>query len=209
MDYLIGDLQAVVRSLDEPPVVMGASMGGMTALIAEGENPGLVRGLVLVDVVPRLEEDGVARIKAFMATGRDGFEALEDVADAIRAYNPQRPRPSSLDGLRKNVRLRDDGRWHWHWDPMFMADEDREPSRGAGPERAEAACRGIDVPTLVVRGGHSDVITPDAVRAFQALIPGAEYVEVPDAGHMVVGDDNDVFTEAVAAFLARIPPLGS
>ena len=207
MDYLVGDLRGVLSSLDEPPVVIGASMGGMTALIAEGEHPGLGRGLILVDVVPRLEERGLVRIREFMATGREGFATLDEAADAISAYNPQRPRPTSLAGLRKNLRLRDNGKWYWHWDPLFLATEDREPDRGAGPERAEAACQGIRVPTLVVRGGRSDVITPEAVRAFQELLPEAEYFEVPEAGHMVVGDDNDVFTTAVSGFLARIPRI--
>jgi non-heme chloroperoxidase len=206
-DYSLGafvsDLVAFVGTLDAPPVLVGASLGGMTALTAVGENPGLARGLVLVDVVIEVERAGVERIRDFMTARPDGYGSLEEVADAIAAYNPLRSRPRSLDGLRKNVRMGADGRWHWHWDPTFMRIDD-EPQRRIDPSRLRAAAAAVSIPTLIVRGVQSDVVSNDGLADMMARIPAATSVDVAAAGHMVAGDDNDVFATALEAFLEQV-----
>ena len=73
--------------------------------------------LVLVDMAPHIEPEGSRRIQAFMDQKPEGFDTLQEVADAIANYQPHRPRPRLLDGLAKNVRLGADGKYHWHWDP--------------------------------------------------------------------------------------------
>jgi len=201
------DVRAIAGELGRPPVVVGASLGGLAALMAEGELGPLLRALVLVDVAPRLEQDGVARIINFMATGLDGFASLEDAADAIAAYLPNRKRPRDLGGLAKNLRQRDDGRWHWHWDPRFIRRERGDPTFAV--ERMEAAARRIAAPTLVVRGRMSEVLSEDGVRALRTLIPHADYVDVAGAAHMVAGDDNDAFTSAVIDFLVTNDVIGA
>jgi pimeloyl-ACP methyl ester carboxylesterase len=205
MESLVADLVSVVAAVGEKPVVIGASMGGMTALVGEGESGGLLRALVLVDVAPSIELAGIEKITAFMRSGMDGFDSLQDVADAIAAYNPHRRPPTNLDGLRKNVRLGDDGRWRWHWDPAFIAHNSREPDRGV-MERAAFAARSIRVPTLLIRGAESDVVTAEGARELLGVIPGSRMVDVAEAGHMVAGDDNDVFCVAVEGFLRDLQP---
>ena len=202
-DGFIADLVRFVRTLERPPVLVGASLGGITALAATGENPGLASALVLVDIVVTLEPRGVARIRDFMTGRPEGFASLEDVADAIAAYNPHRPRPTNLDGLRKNVRLHDDGRWYWHWDPAFMIDGD-EPQRDIYRERLRAAAAAITVPTLIVRGLQSDVVSDAGLADIRTLIPHAQVADVNGAGHMVAGDDNDIFASTLERFLSEI-----
>ncbi|KAA1375996.1 alpha/beta fold hydrolase [Aeromicrobium fastidiosum] len=199
MSALVDDLVGVVDQLGESPVLVGASMGGMTALVAEGEHAPLARALVLVDIATRAEPAGVARIFEFMRSAPDGFASLEDVADAISAYNPHRERPKSLDGLRKNVRQGADGRWRWHWDPAFLRVPD-EPRREAHEARLDDAAQGVTVPTMLVRGKDSDVVSPEGAEHLQRLIPHA-VVREARAGHMVAGDDNDVFVSQVVDFL--------
>jgi pimeloyl-ACP methyl ester carboxylesterase len=207
-DYLLTtfaeDVRQVAAQLGRAPAVIGASLGGLAALMAEGERPAdgehVLRALILVDVAPRMEQDGVRRIIAFMETGLDGFESLEHAGDAIAAYLPHRRRPRDLAGLAKNLRQSPDGRWRWHWDPRFVRRSSGDPSFAL--ERLEAAARRIDVPTLVVRGRMSDVLSEEGVREVRALIPHAAYVDVAGASHMVAGDDNDAFTSAVIEFLA-------
>jgi pimeloyl-ACP methyl ester carboxylesterase len=135
-----------------------------------------------------------------MTAKPEGYESLEEIADAIAAYNPNRPRPKRLDGLRKNVWLGEDGRWHWHWDPAFMLITD-EPRRGIDPARLRAAATAITVPTLVVRGLHSDVVSDAGLADMLKLIPHAQVADVQGAGHMVAGDDNEVFASALEGFL--------
>jgi pimeloyl-ACP methyl ester carboxylesterase len=203
LDAFAADLVAFLQSLDRPAVLVGASLGGITAVTVAGEHPELARGLVLVDVVIEVEPAGVKRIRDFMTAHADGFSSLEEVADAIAVYNPQRKRPRTLDGLRKNVRLGHDGRWRWHWDPAFMRIDD-EPRRLVRPARLRAAAAEVHVPTLIVRGAQSDVVSDAGLADMLRRIPHAEVADVAAAGHMVAGDDNDVFAAALEQFLDRI-----
>lgn len=205
LDALVADLRAVTGRLGVSPVLVGASLGGRTALVAEGEHPGLARGLVLVDVTPRVERDGVEAIMGFLRSGLSGFASLDEAADAVSAFDPSRPRPRSTDGLRKNVRLRD-GRWYWHWDPRFVEDGTGDRPGAANPRRSELAARAVTVPTMLVRGAASQVVSVEVAEELRGLIPHAEQIDVARAGHMVAGDDNDVFATGLYAFLDRLSP---
>jgi non-heme chloroperoxidase len=201
LDAYVSDILAIIDTLERPPVLVGASLGGMTALQLAGEHPGRVAAIVLVDVVVKTEPAGVKRILDFMGGSPDGFADLDEAADAIAAYNPNRPRPKRLDGLRKNLRLGEDGRWHWHWDPAFLEIRD-EPQRHADRDRLAAAARALTIPTVIVRGARSDVVSDAGLAHMLELVPDAEVIDVQAAGHMVAGDDNDVFAERLEAFLS-------
>ena len=205
------DVAAVARQFDRPALV-GASLGGTSSLMAiHRSRPDVIaRALVLVDVAPNIEPTGVDRIRSFMHEHmHSGFASLDEVADAVAAYNPHRPRPSNLDGLKKNVRLRDDGRWYWHWDPAFMwgkheqSDETRIIEFDARAEALEDAARALEMPTLLVRGRQSDLLSEEGAAKFLGFVPHAEFADVAGAGHMVAGDANDAFNDAVVAFLQK------
>ena len=161
---------------------------------------------VLVEVPPFLQPEGAHRIREFMmARADEGFASLEEVADAISLYLPHRPRPNSLEGLRRNVRERD-GRLYWHWDPaMFRSDRDEAVQRDrlVDPARLGAAAESLRVPTLLVRGGASDVLSPQDAARFLKLVPHSEFAEVSGAHHMVAGDDNVAFESVLGDFLDR------
>jgi pimeloyl-ACP methyl ester carboxylesterase len=205
-----GDVVAVVDQLGRPPVLVGASLGGMSALLAEGTSDRTVSsGLVLVDITPRTNTEGIQRIRTFMESGLGGFDSLEEAADAIAAYTPQRTRRVNPAGLAKVLRQRD-GRWYWHWDPAFIGHGRTEvvPDRLAG--LLDVAVSNIHVPTLLVRGLLSDVVTQEGVDHFRAAMPDASVVDVAGASHMIAGDRNDVFSDAVIAFLGNeiLPTIG-
>jgi len=204
MDALVDDLVRVTGTLPGSPVLIGASMGGLTALVAAGKGRVTASGLVLVDIAPRIEPEGAARVAAFMRAHPDGFASLEDVAEAVTAYNPHRQRPASPEGLRRNVRLRD-GRWYWHWDPAFMRPRDHRPDGPFDNSRLTDAARAVAAPTLLVRGQQSEVLSADGAAELLRLIRGARSVDVRGTGHMVAGDDNDVFTREVLGFLDALP----
>ena len=195
------DLIGIAAALPAPPAVVGASLGGLAGLLAEGElAPQTAAALVLVDVGPRLEPAGVARIVAFMGARPDGFASIEEAADAVGEYLPHRPRPTDLGGLSKNLRLGVDGRYRWHWDPAFLTGA-RRPSASTHSDRLFRASARLRLPTLLVRGRESDTLSEEAAAEFLAAVPHARYADVAGARHMVTGDRNDVFANAVVTFL--------
>jgi len=201
VDFLARDVAAVLAQIGRPVTLIGASMGGLTGILAAHRaGPAVVTKLVLVDVVPRFENEGSARIRDFMTRHVHGFDTLEQAADAIADYLPHRRRPRNLDGLTKNLRHRD-GRWHWHWDPAFVTSVGDEPF--ADVDELERLTAGLSIPILLIRGKLSDVVSPAGVQHFLATVPHAEFVELPDAGHTAAGDDNDAFSDAVVAFVKR------
>ena len=197
------DLAAVAEVGNRPLALVGASLGGITALAAtcRGLN---VAALVLVDIVPKMSLKGVTRIRDFMTANPHGFASLEEAADAISAYYPERPRPKDLSGLNKNLRLHPDGRYYWHWDFRMMTDQRADPSQLIG--MLDAADWTDRVPTLLVRGMKSDIVDDDGVEDLRRRIPQLEIADIRGAGHMVAGDKNDEFNGAVIDFLRRVMP---
>jgi pimeloyl-ACP methyl ester carboxylesterase len=201
VDDLCEDTLRVLDQIGRPVALIGASMGGMTGiLVADAAGPQKVSQLVLVDVVPRYEKSGSARIRDFMFSHVHGFESLEEAADAVADYLPHRARPRSPDGLKKNLRLRD-GRWYWHWDPAFLTAPADDPF--VRVEKLEQAVINLTIPILLIRGKLSDVVSTEGVKDFLEKVPTAEFVELSHAGHTAAGDDNDAFSEAVVQFVSR------
>ena len=205
VEQFIDDALAIRATLTHPPVLVGASMGGLVGLAAQSRGAGFA-GLVLVDVTPKWEIAGMQRILDFMGAHPDGFDDHEHAASEIAAYLPhRRERKSSADLAHLLVRG-EDGRLRWHWDPRLL--HDLADSAKHQDELAEAA-RGIDVPVLLVSGGRSDLVSKETVAHFLELVPHAGHVHLPEATHMVAGDDNDAFTRAVIEFLSPRPHAGS
>jgi pimeloyl-ACP methyl ester carboxylesterase len=205
-DVMVEDLQLVVAELEiRRPVLVGASMGGITSLIAIGEKCIDSTALVLVDIASQIEPGGSARAHAFLDSYQGGFASLAEVGEAIASYQPHRSRPLNLDGLAKIVRVGDDGRYYWHWDPRRM--RTRNVDLNQRRERLEACARTLTLPTLLVRGALSDVLSEEGAKQFQEICPHTEYVNVEGAAHMVVGDRNDNFLTAVIEFLSRVVPV--
>jgi pimeloyl-ACP methyl ester carboxylesterase len=201
VETLANDVLRVIADIGRPVVLIGASMGGLTGiLVADQAGPKSVTKLVLVDVVPRFEKHGSARIRDFMFNHVHGFDTLEEAADAVAAYLPHRPKPRSPEGLKKNLRHRN-GRWYWHWDPAFLTKPEDDPHERV--EKLERAAINLKIPILLIRGKLSDVVSTEGVKDFLEKVPGAEFVELSDAGHTAAGDDNDAFSEVVVQFVNR------
>ena len=205
--------QEVTTLHGQRPVAIGASFGGLIALLTQGialsggEAPPF-RALIFVDITLRTSDEGADKIRSFMrAHAVTGFADVDEAADAVAAYMPHRPRPSSTGGLRKNLRQREDGRWRWHWDPAFMDGEHRiDSDREAVDPLLVDAARSVEEPMLLVRGGSSELVEEEHARDFLKLATDAEYVDVAGARHMVVGDANDQFSSSLVAFLDRRAP---
>lgn len=199
---LADDLLAVLAQVPGRATLVGASMGGLTALLAAEAQPERVRSLVLVDIVARAKEEGSQRIRSFMSGNVGGFATLEDAAEAIADYLPHRRRNPNPQGLRKNLRQGEDGRWYWHWDPAIMSMQGGE-HREQSQTLALRAGATLTCPTLLVYGRSSDVVDEEAIAEFQAVVPHLETRSLRDAGHTAASDVNDAFTEAVVDFCLR------
>lgn len=200
------DLVAIADALHDKPAVVGASLGGLAGLLAEGElRAGVFTSLTLVDVTPQLEPEGVAHIIGFMAAHlEDGFATTDEAAAAIGAYLPHRKQRGPSETLDRYLRKCDDGRLRWHWDPQFIAAANR-PSADSETRFANAARR-LRLPVHLIRGASSNLVSTEAAQQFLQLTPHAAYTDIAGAGHMVVGDRNDAFTEAIVRFLREQTP---
>ncbi len=214
MARFVEDLVDLAHGFDSPPAVVGASLGGLAALIGTGWRQLRIAALVLVDIAPRIELGGARRVLEFMAAHPDGFDSLDSAVEVIADYLPERDRRPTKAGLDRVLRP-DGDRWRWHWDPNVLGgiglilEGDDETAAARATEvnslLLDAASR-IDIPALLVRGRLSDVVTHEGAQEFLAAVPGAEFVDVSGAGHMVAGDRNDPFTDAVIEFLGRTHP---
>lgn len=208
------DASAVARQIARDtglkPVAIGASLGGIASLLALDDPADPVfSALCLVDIVPQMSAAGVDQVQGFMrARAAEGFASVEEAADAVAAYLPHRPRPASLDGLRRNLRHDPDGRWRWHWDPRFL-DGPRSVNFEWDEvlERLMRQAASLTVPGLLVRGAFSELVSDEAAREFLAVARTMASVDVAKARHMVAGDSNDDFIDAVVDFLGRVAPL--
>lgn len=206
------DLVAVTRQIvalhRAKPVVVGASLGGLAGMFAEGqESPGGLSALVLVDITPRMDMGGVSKIIGFMGDRvEEGFANVEEAADAISRYLPNRARPKDLSGLSKNLRLHEDGRYRWHWDPAFLKARQHNDRKLSEQVQADllAAVSNLSLPVLLIRGRNSELVSMDHVNEFLEQVPHAKFTDIQDAGHMVAGDRNDVFASAVEDFLVEL-----
>jgi pimeloyl-ACP methyl ester carboxylesterase len=209
MQQFADDLIRLAAAQPEPPVLVGASMGGLLGLLVAGEvRPSPFSALVLVDITPRWETAGVERILAFMQAHPDGFADYAEAAEQIAAYLPQRRERKSEQQLRPLLREGSDGRLRWHWDPALLAGGVVSESERYQPRLMAAAAK-VDVPVLLVSGGRSDVVSRDTVEEFLQLVPHARHVELPMATHMLAGDANDAFTRAIASFVATLDRVGA
>lgn len=197
------DLIAVAGTLGGRPHLVGASLGGLAGMMAEAYlREGTFASLTLVDITPHMEPAGVAKVMGFMSDKlEEGFATVEEAADVIASYMPHRPRPADLSGLAKNLRQSADGRYRWHWDPRFVTSVMQTRDRHS-MEDMQARLGELRLPIHLIRGRMSELVTEENAKLFLNSTPNASYTDIAGAGHMVAGDRNDAFVDAVVAFLS-------
>lgn len=201
-DYTLGALARDAAALIEacrlgPAIVLGHSMGGMVALLLAALHPELVRALVIVDVGPEISPRGTGQIRDFVARTAE-FDDPEHFIDEVARYDPFRPREHMRRTLKYNLLQRVDGKY-------VSKHDRRRVGEPFGSERVTLeGVRGLEIPTLVVRGEQSPVLEPKAAQRFAETLPRGRLVTVPACGHNVHSQNTPGFLAAVAPFLAEI-----
>ena len=198
------DIAGVVDALGlRDFTLMGLSMGGRNSFTYAANNPGKVKALVIVDAGPQNMRQGTQNIRDFVQQ-EDELDSVDAFVERVLKYNPRRS-PEQLRGsLMHNLKQLPSGKWTWKYDKAL-----RRPGRrmGSDPEtekRLWGYLAQIQCPTLVVRGGASDIIALDTADKMQAAIPGCRQATIEGAGHLVMGDSPAGFQAAVTEFLASL-----
>ena len=183
----------------EAPAIMGHSMGGMVTTTLAIKEPDLARGLVLVDVGPELSEEGTKIIGNFV-THNVEFDDLEEFLDNVAKYDRFRSREHIARTVKYNMLRRADGKYVSKVDHRFLT----TPGAPTISSPTLDDVKVIASPVLLVRGGDSNVLEPEAAQRFADALPNGELVTVPNCGHNVHSGNTPGFLDAVNPFLARL-----
>lgn len=201
VDDFAGDLIATIGQMGSPAVLVGASLGGHIAMLVAARRPNLCRALLLADVTPWIDETAGDHIRDTLRLSAAGFATVEDAAAMIGRLHGDAGQGGDPQRLRRHLRAGRDGRLYWTWDTRFLLDSNVRFGGEGGLFVAEATR--LSVPVLVMMAEHSNLTTPDEVAAFKAAVPHVESVIIPGARHMVTGDVNDAYADAILGFLGR------
>jgi len=200
-DAFVEDLEGFRKQLGlDRFILVGHSMGGLNAVTYTNRYPERVRALVLVDVGPESAKEGVDNIVRF-TRGPDELE-FEEFVELAHRFNQRRTLENIRERMRHRLKPTENGKYTWKFDKRF-----RQPESGlrigsdGGSDDSWALFRGVSVPTLLIRGGESDVLSQAIAERAATEMQRTRLVVVPGAGHSVPGDNPDSFTEAVQDFL--------
>ncbi len=204
-DYSIeahqGDIDSFVQALDLNNFnLIGHSMGGRNSYVWASRHPDKLRSLVIVDTGPVAQPRGRNRIQQFRELP-DELDSFEEFATRVQEYTG-RSREQTLGALKYSIRERPDGMWSWKYDKLLRTPGHHSPAWS--PEQLWETVGKITCPTLVIRGGDSDIFADETMQQMQQVIPNCETVTVPRAGHLVAGDNPVDFLVAVRAFLGKL-----
>jgi esterase len=207
VDYRIetnaADVAAFLDHLALPdPVLVGMSLGGLTALHYAGDHSMQLAGLVVIDIGPQFQREGSKKIRDFLAAPAE-HGSVEDFVRAAKAFNPRRDEVLLRRSLLHNLRRTPRGTWVWKWDPRPRVATDHE-ARDRRYARLWESVDRIRCPTLVVRGAQSEIFLEADAEALATRLPSARWTTVENAGHTVQGDNPAGLLAALRPFLAEV-----
>ncbi len=196
--FHVADIQAFTDAIGyDAFVLMGLSMGGRNAYSFAAAYPEKVDRLIIVDVGPDVQAEGRRHIREFLE-GTETFESFDWLVERVKRYNPRRPEAQIRGSLLNNLKPMEDGRWTWKHDRRRGIRRDRGSEMN---EMAWADLAQVKAPTLVVRGAESNMLSMQTATKMCNTLMDSRLVEVPQAGHLVQGDNPVAFERVVREFL--------
>jgi pimeloyl-ACP methyl ester carboxylesterase len=194
---MAGDVAAAVEALaPSARMVVGMSLGGLTALCLAAHHRHLVRRLVVVDVTPGTDHAKAEPIISFVS-GPETFASFEEILERTVRFNPTRTVSSLRRGVVHNARQLPDGSWTWRYDRVRNWSSGGEVDFSGLWEALDA----VSVPMMLVRGSLSGVVSDEDVSELLRRQPGAQVVVVEGAGHSVQGDRPVELARILSEFL--------
>lgn len=198
-DDMAADLKAFVSALRlQRFSLLGLSMGGIVSYRYASDRPAELERLVIVDIGPELVASGLKRIMTG-AQANDVFESRDAAFEVSRASNPRAPEVHLRHRVWHALMRTESGQWTYRYDRALR--DPGNPRPRITPEEGWRMISRVNVPTLIVRGGDSDILSVETAQRMARDIPNARVVEVRDAGHSVPLDQPDGFLESVRGFL--------
>lgn len=202
------DVAEVVAALaPDAEMLVGMSLGGLTATAVAARHPELVRRLLVVDITPGVNRDKAADVHAFIE-GPQTFGSFREIFERTVEYNPTRSPESLRRGILHNAHRRDDGTWQWNYDRGLVG-RDVPDDIGEVPDAVGdhtdlwADVEAVRVPMTLVRGSVSPVVDDDDVAELRRRRPGVEVLVVDGAGHSIQGDRPVELAGIISARLGR------
>lgn len=201
LDVFRDDLLRVLEQWGRPAVVVGASLGGLVAMMAAAEAPPLLRGVVAIDTAPQLDTVEIHRIVELLAgDAAGGFASPAAAAAHMNRFSPERA--VTAEAMASSLRLGADGRYHWPWDVQVVTGE-RSSVAIKHEARLHVLAAKVQVPYLLIRAGNSKLVSDAAIERLRCCIPQLEVAWLPDADHLVGGVEGERAMQSVLPFLDR------
>ena len=203
------DAESFLHALEiTAPIIVGHSMGGMVTLALANSHPELLKGIVVVDIGPEVNERGAKMIREFV--GRDfEFDDLDEFLDRVAAYDTYRSREHIERTIKYNLIRRADGRYVTKHDRRrYIEANDSKKVRISGAPSLDQLKK-LNLATLIVRGGDSNVLAADAAERFVRALPNGQLKTVPDCGQNVASQNTLGFLAAISPFLDGISKSAS
>jgi pimeloyl-ACP methyl ester carboxylesterase len=192
------DLTAFVNALGlKNFTLLGLSMGGMVAMDYAGRKPPELKRLVIVDIGPEIVASGSERIRTGVRQ-TDIFDSREAAFAQARAANPRPPIEHHRQRNDYALMRTEDGKWTWRYDRALRSPNTLRPR---DPDTAWTSCANIAVPTQIIRGELSDILSPETTKRMLETIKDSQLDIVKDSGHSVPLDAPDGFLAAARKFL--------
>jgi pimeloyl-ACP methyl ester carboxylesterase len=198
-DEMVKDLDAFVHALQlDRFALLGLSMGGLVSIGYAGQRPGALAKLVIVDIAPEIDTGGLKRIQAGVVRS-DVFESREEAFERARADNPIPPPDHQRYRVDYSLMRTADGMFTYRYDRALR--DPKNPRTGIPPAEGWKLVENINVPTLLIRGELSDILSRPVAERMRTTIAACRVIEVNGASHQVPLDKPDEFLAAVRTFL--------
>lgn len=196
------DVDAITDALGLSRFVLaGMSMGGINSITFTTQHPQKVRALIIVDVSPEIQVKGVENIRSFIQAP-DELDTFEAFVERAHQFNPRRSLENIRSRLSHNLKQLPSGKWTWKYDKALRSGE--RSFQASALHNLWDDVRAIRCPTLIIKGGESDILSAESATKLQQAIPGSRLCVVPGAGHSVMGDNPSAFVAAAREFLGTV-----